>query len=77
MPDNDEDVYKVMYDPRNGGYYVKAYRSDQVIYRGDLYVCQDFAFLMNGARVMRLGIANTQSANIPVSGESLVKESNQ
>ena len=59
-------AYHTKYDPRQGGYVVTGDR-EVIIYRGDQPTCDDFAWMMNFARHMRMEV---QTKSELVSAES-------
>ena len=66
-------MYKVKYHVKLGYVVVHEDNENYVIFRADQQVCEDFAFIMNGARHLRLEEGKTETVPM-IDAEPLVKE---
>ena len=66
-------MYKVKYHVKLGYVVVHEDNENSIVFRADQQVCEDFAYIMNGARHMRLEEGKTEITYMTES-EPLVKE---
>ncbi len=67
-------AYQVKFDVKLCWIVVCEDNPEVAVFRGDQYCCDDFAYLMNGARYMRLEEGKTHMIPGAMMGERLIKE---